>query len=346
MVLVAFAVLGLSSVLEVGPNKAYDRIEAAVARAKPGTTIRVFPGDYRGTHVRLTVGNVQIVGMSDHPVPIDGAGFEYSGAGSVPRAIFQIDAPATDVTIENFELKGAHNASHNGAGVRINAANRVTIRNCTIHGNDMGIMSNGQKNDPHAGEDQLIDRCRIYKNGDPGEPGQNHNLYLGGTSVTVQFCDIWGSLTGHNLKSRAHFTLVQYCQVHDSSNREFDFVEAWDTERRNSNAVLVGNVVAKAPDCPGNRGVIHFGQERGTRNGVLFAINNTIESPFSTPIFALDPPTVRLELFNNIVAGKPEAPREPFYLDGQGKKQPGRPTYRYMGNGKWTPTKEKFVGAG
>jgi hypothetical protein len=45
--------------------------------------------------------------------------------------------------LEGFELNGAHNATHNGAAVRINQANGVTIRDCLIHHSDMGIMSNG-----------------------------------------------------------------------------------------------------------------------------------------------------------------------------------------------------------
>ena len=39
---------------------------------------------------------------------------------------------------------GAHNASHNGAGVRINQANDILVTHCEIHDNDMGVMSNGK----------------------------------------------------------------------------------------------------------------------------------------------------------------------------------------------------------
>jgi len=300
------AVVLAAQTLEVGPQKPFARIEEAIAQAKPGDTIKVFPApdNYAGAHVKIATSNLKIVGVGK--VAIDGKGFDYSGEGKVPRAIFQIDAPAEQVTIENFELKGAHNQSHNGAGIRINAANKMTVLRCDIHGNDMGVMSNGLPNDPHAGEKQLIDRCHIHHNGDFGEPGQNHNLYLGGTSVAVLGTEIDHSLTGHNLKSRAHFTLVENCHVHDSANREFDFVEAWDTERPDSNVALIGNRIEKDPKCVGNRGVIHFGQEKGRRDGTLYVFANTIVTPFASPVFAFDSSGAECVLVNNEIRNEEE----------------------------------------
>lgn len=81
-------------------------------------------------------------------------------------------------------MSGAHNKSQNGAGVRINQANHVTIRNCNIHHNDAGIMSNGDVN-TGTGLNQRIEYCAIHHNGDLARPGWNHNLYLGGTSVRL-----------------------------------------------------------------------------------------------------------------------------------------------------------------
>ena len=164
--------------------------------------------------------------------------------------------------------------------MRINQANHVTVRNCSIHDNDMGIMSNGDGSLATA-VDQRIEECRIYRNGDPAEPGHNHNLYLGGTSVTLRFCEIHHSLTGHNVKSRAHYTRVEYCYVHHSANREFDLVDAAETARPQSDAVLLGNIIVKDPQCKGNRAVIHFGQDGGKEhNGTLYLAFNTIVTPF------------------------------------------------------------------
>ena len=163
----------------------------------------------------------------------------------------------------------------------------MAIRRCSIHNNDMGIMSNGDGSLAMA-VDQRIEECRIYRNGDPSEPGHSHNLYLGGTSATLRFCEIHHSLTGHNVKSRAHHTRVEYCYVHHSANREFDLVDAAETARPQSDAVLLGNIIVKDPKCSGNQTVIHFGQDGGKQHdGTLYLAFNTVVTPFISPVVEL-----------------------------------------------------------
>ena len=311
-----FAVVALAAsraapaaTLEVGPGKPFARIEEANAKAQPGDLVLVYPRpgvrQYEKTAVFVRQKNITFRGVpaaGRSYVPINGHGFDYSGAGSVPRAIFQFGPDADRCTLEGFELFGAHNSSHNGAGVRINQANHVTVRNCSIHGNDMGIMSNGDGT-LARGVDQRIERCAIFRNGDLAQPGYNHNLYLGGTSVTLLFCEIHHSLTGHNVKSRAHHTRVEYCYVHQSANREFDLVDAAETVRPQSDAVLLGNIVVKDAKCPGNHGVIHFGQDGGTaRNGTLHLVFNTIVTPFISPVVELSTSGAGARLSGNVIS--------------------------------------------
>lgn len=294
--------------LEVGPGKRFSRIEEANAQARPGDVILVHPrtgGEpYERTAVyvrqaRLTFRAVQAEGS--RWVKIDGSGFDYSGRGSTPRALFQFNAGTDDCVLEGFELSGAHNDSHNGAGVRINQANNVIVRHCSIHHNDMGIMSNGDGSQ-ERGLSQLIEFCEIHHNGDPADPGFNHNLYLGGTSVTLRACEVHSSLTGHNVKSRAHHNRIEYCYVHDSANREFDLVDAADTARPDSHAVLLGNVIVKDPNCGGNRSVIHFGQDGGKEHdGTLHLAFNTIFTPFISPVVDLSAPKAKAQLTGNVV---------------------------------------------
>ena len=301
--------LGLGHLLSVGPGRQYGRIEDAVRAALPGDSIAVYPapGGYRHVAVRIATAHLTLVGRGKVPVKLDGAGFDYSGVGSVPRAIIQIEPGGNGAVLRNFELTGAHNQSHNGAGVRINGAQKVTVQECDLSHNDMGVMSNGSKLPGADGADQAFVDCHIHHNGDLADPGYNHNLYLGGMSVALRHCEIDHSLTGHNLKSRAHFTLVQDCYVHDSANREFDFVEAAETEPPNSNAVMVNCVLAKAADCAGNRGVIHFGREHGVRRGGLWLIHCTVLTPFASAVIALDGEGVHAELDDDIVVNASEA---------------------------------------
>ncbi|NMC18858.1 MAG: hypothetical protein GYA33_00430, partial [Thermogutta sp.] len=315
----AVAAAGWAAAAEqiVGPGKDFTRIEDAYAAASPGDVILVYPRDggepYEQTAVLVRKPRLTFRGMagdaskaaSGKPaglVRISGKGFDYSGRGSTPRAVFQFDPGADGCVLEGFEIFGAHNGSHNGAGVRINQADAVVVRRCHIHGNDMGIMSNGNGS-LEAGVDQRIEYCRICENGDVADPGYNHNLYLGGASVRLRFCEIYGSLTGHNVKSRAHHTWLECCYIHDSANRELDLVDAAETSLPESHALLWGNVIAKNLRCSGNRGVIHFGQDGGKgRNGTLFLYFNTIVTPFISPVIELSTPDAKVRMIGNLVS--------------------------------------------
>lgn len=326
-------VVSQGAVLRVGPGLPYARIEEAVAAAAPGDRIEVAAGAYPRTAVRIATPGLTLLAVGR--VTLDGKGFDYSGVGVVPRAVFQIEADG--VTLRGFEIEGAHNGSHNGAAVRIAAARDATVEECDLHGNDMGVMSNGRDGDPHAGEGQRFVRCHIHHNGDPEEPGQNHNLYLGGTSATLRFCEIDHATTGHDLKSRAHLLRLEHCWLHDAANREADLVDAWDTERPGSDATFLGCVLQKE-GASGNHGVVHFGREKGRRDGTLRLDHCTIDSPFSTPVVELDPGT-RAEAASLLVHAPNLGPvvRLP---------ETATPSYRWLGDGRWAKASGPFVGAG
>ena len=300
-----------AAILEVGPDKPFDRIELALAKAHAGDEVVVYPLPDGKAYPRtaLMVRTARLTIRSSDPqqlVALDGKGFDYSGQGSIPRAIVQFDPSASGSTLEGFDLAGARNFSFNAAGVRINAANDITIRRCSIHHNDMGIMSNGSLQD-RTGTDQLIDACTITRNGSDKEPGYNHNLYLGGTSVIVRGCEIAFSTTGHNLKSRAHFNWIEYNFIHDSANRELDLVDAaGNTNAPNSDAVLLGNIITKtAPRMDGNKAVIHFGKDgEAVHAGRVFLVHNTITTPYASPILDISSSTGAVLINNRIDDGK------------------------------------------
>jgi hypothetical protein len=305
-----------AAVIDVGPGQAVATPEAALAQARAGDTIRIHatPQGYEKVALLVRVPKLTIVGVVDKPattqpkeglanlVTLNGAGFDYSGAGRVPRAIIQFDPDASGGVVEGFELVGAHNTSNNGAGVRINAANNITIRNCTIRDCDMGIMSNGELA-KQTGANQLIVNCVIHHNGTEREAGYNHNLYLGGTSVTVRGCHIYNALTGHNLKSRAHQTWVEACYIHDSPNRELDLVDAkGNTDAEASDAVVFDCIIKKAPGMTGNKTVLHFGQDGGgAHNGTLYLLHTTILTAYASPIVDLSAAGAQVKLLNSIV---------------------------------------------
>jgi hypothetical protein len=295
-ILLAFLLVSPRGVLRVGQGQPFARIEDALAKAQPGDVIEVYPGAYEKVALFVTQKNLTFKSMKGR-IKLSGKGFDYSGEGRTPRAIFQFNPGADGCRVEGFELTGATNKSDNGAGVRNNGAKDVTIFDCDIHGNDMGIMSNACAN-------FVIEQCHIHENGSDRSPGLNHNLYLGGESVVVRFCDIHHSLTGHNVKSRAHVTRVEFCYIHESANREFDLVDAQETAKPESHAFLVGNVIVKAKDMKGNKTLAHFGQDGGgEHDGTIHFIHNTIVQPYISPIVELSAPKAKAHFVGNVISG-------------------------------------------
>ena len=307
--LITFSTRSGATIFEVGSGKAYTRIEDAYEFSHPGDTIRIFclPNGraYEKVAINLDRANIRFVGVpnAEGQLPrISGKGFDYSGVGRVPRAVFQFNPQTDKCRVSRLEIFGAHNDSHNGAAIRINEANHITVMECDIHENDMGIMSNGDYA-KMSGAEQRIERSHIHHNGDASDPGFNHNLYLGGTSAFVLGCEIDHSLTGHNFKSRAHYNRLEGCYLHDSANRECDFVDdAKTTLSQNSHSLLLNCILVKAKESMGNRDVIHFGQDgNNAHNGALFLVQNTIITPYVSPVVTLSTRGSSLQIHNNIV---------------------------------------------
>ncbi|HUI92420.1 MAG TPA: right-handed parallel beta-helix repeat-containing protein [Chitinivibrionales bacterium] len=303
----SFFTLAFSAALEVGPGKTYSRIESAYASANSGDTILVYPkaanAAYDSVAVYLTKRKLLIRGvLPGGRVVLDGTGYDYSGVGSVPRAMFQFNQGADSCVVENFEIFGCQNSSYNGAAFRINQVNDITIRNCDIHNNDMGLMSNGTVTDNSAA-DQLVENCIVHENGNTADPGYNHNFYMGGMSVTIRGCNVYGATTGHDIKSRAHLTIVEGCRVHDCQNREFDLVDDNGvTTVAGSHALLSGCVIVKAQNASGNKTVIHFGQDGGyDHDGTLYVVHCTIVTPYISPVVDLSAPSAGVSFTNTIV---------------------------------------------
>ena len=293
---------------DVGPGRTYARIEAAYQAANAGDSILVYPkaagASYDSVAVYLTKRKLAVRGIAaaGQRVVLHGNGYDYSGSGSVPRAMFQFNPGADSCVVENFEISGCQNTSYNGAAFRINQVNDIVIRNCEIHGNDMGIMSNGTVA-ANSAANQLIQNCIVHDNGNTADPGYNHNFYVGGTSVVIRGCNVYAATTGHDIKSRAHITIVEGCYVHDCQNREFDLVDdSGVTTVAASHALIAGCVIVKAASATGNKTTIHFGQDGGfDHTGTLYVVHCTIVSPYVSPVVDLSAPGAGVTFTNSLV---------------------------------------------
>ena len=201
--------------LTVGPGKAFATPAEASPRPPPATRssstlATTTPLRAGGRHGPQGADHVQ--GRARQAVAasrLERQGLRLLGRGPVPRAIFQFDPQADGCVLEGFELFDAHNDEHNGAGVRINQANDVTVRNCEIHDNDMGIMSNGNGTTAKAGVNQRIEGCLIHSNGNAEGPRLQPQPLPRRHERDAVGCEVHSSLTGHNVKSRAHLTRVR-----------------------------------------------------------------------------------------------------------------------------------------
>ncbi len=278
--------------LTVGPGQMFERPEQALRAASEGDTIELrAPGEdelvLTGVALRITTPRITL--RAAGRVVLEGGGFDYSGEGSVPRAIVQVEPGGRGAVVQGFVLRGAHNASGNGAGVRINAADDVTVRACEIRGCDMGIMSNGAAG---QGMNQRFESCIVEANGSERAPGLSHNLYLGGEGATLEGCTVRGSTTGHNLKSRARKLSASRCEISGSANREIDLVDS-DLTEQGADANFEACMIAKRAECPGNRGVIHFGRDgEHARSGRLVLKNCRIVTYSISPVVMLSSPGV------------------------------------------------------
>lgn len=322
------ALVGLFSNLEVGDGKPFSRIEDALQVAAPNATISVFPSAKGYSKTALKIEKpVHLITNSN--VVLDGTGFDYSGIGRIPRAIIQIDPGGGGSSIEGFRLTHARNQSHNGAGIRINAANNVSVSRCQISRNDMGVMSSGIDGDPSAGSNQRFFECWIFENGSDEDPGYNHNLYLGGTSAYLDRCIVNDATTGHNVKSRAHFTSITRSIIYGGNNRQVDCPESWNTSLPNSNLLLFDDLIVATPQPTGNGNLIHFGREKGERNGKAYVLFCTIYTQSSSPVLTLSSAGGSAELDATVVINSSQShPKLVSLLTGQ-------PTSAVTGSGNW-----------
>ncbi len=260
----------------VGPGRTYSSpcaLAAAVALA-PGDVVEVDPGTY-GDTCQLTASGTASAPITlrgpPGPMPVFSppAGTDLSGAGSVPRAIFQFTGGSYWV-VQHLELKNAWNTSANGAAFRLTAgAHDILIEDVSVHDCQDGMMSDGPAT-------LTVQNSDIFHNG--AGDGYSHNFYLQGDSAILIGNHIHDSNGGQNVKLRSRYAALFYNLVENAGQYEMDLIQGPDTSNANANAVLVGNVIAR-PSASGNDNqVILFGTDDATqaaRNGSLYAVNNT-----------------------------------------------------------------------
>ena len=190
-----FMLAAPAEMLKVGPNAEYKRPSAAARVAKDGDTVVIAAGTYTGDVCAWRANNLTIRGAGIDKTVLDPEGKVCMGKGTWVIC-------GTNTTIVGVTFRKATCKDHNAAGIRHDVNGDLTVRSCSFVENENGIL-----NGPFADATVTVEKCRFYKNG-YGD-GYSHNLYIGAIKKLVfRDCVSDHANHGHNLKSRAHETVI------------------------------------------------------------------------------------------------------------------------------------------
>lgn len=275
LLLLVFCGVSHATTYHVGAQRDIKTLSAISALLMPGDVVEIDPGIYH------EVLKIRANGAANAPIIVRGMGatrpifdaqdMNVSGRGPIPRAIFQIEGAY--LFIEHLEFKNARNGE-NAAGIRLLNSTNATIRDCAINNCDMGIFGGDLQT-------ATIENCDVGFNSTKIHNGYAHNLYMSGNRVVVRGCHIHDCPFGQNFKSRAHYNELWYNVISNSNEGEVGIVDGkGDTDRPNSNSLLVGNIIVSPPNRTGNHWkFVLFGSELGNaHDGTLFLFHNILRA--------------------------------------------------------------------
>jgi hypothetical protein len=270
-------------ILSVGPGKMFMRPSQAAAVAAHGDTVEISAGEYAGDAAVWRANNLTIRGVGGRPH------LKANGAHAQGKAIWVISGNNT--VVENIEFSGAKVPDGNGAAIR-QEGSRLTLRNCYIHDNEMGILAGNEESDVVIEGSELSD----------SSGGYNHNIYMGNIrSFTLRYSYVHHAMEGHNVKTRARTNFILYNRIMDETTGRSSY--AIDVPN-GGRTYVIGNVIQKGTKAE-NTTVIAYGAE-GATNEVqeFYLINNTIVSNFGRGRFLGIFGRPSTLLINNIFTGR------------------------------------------
>ncbi len=281
--------LAHADTLQVGSDKPYTTIAAAVQAAGPGDVVEIDPGDYVDDIVVIDAGDITLRGVGDARAHVSSTSNIGNGKG-----IILINAGAQAVTIEHLEFSGATVADNNGAGIRMQGT-ALVVRDCHFHDNQNGIL---------GGEDATVEiyDSEFDHNGNPGS-GQEHNVYIG-TAASLVFQGNYShhAYSGHTLKSRAQVNHILYNRLMDEQDGTSSYLVDLP---QGGLSILVGNLIEQGPVAENHGTIVNYKGEGGTNDDLrLFMVNNTIVNDnAAAPGFVVVHVADEVVLRNNLFVG-------------------------------------------
>ncbi len=275
------------SILMAGPGQTFDSPAIAVRLARPGDTIRIVPGRYASC----------LWPLSDR-LTIEGTapGVVFDGGICGGKAI--IVAAGRDLTVRRLTLTNAHNAVHNGAGIRAEGTN-LTVEDVQFLDNDEGILAAANP------ASQIIVRRSNFRGNGNCMAACAHGLYVGAAALLrVEQSDFQGQLVGHNIKSRAARTEVVDNHIADGAEGTSSYL----LDLPSGGTILVsGNRFEKGPRSENKDVAIAIGAEvdhyRNPDGPIVITGNSFINNAGRPTVFVRNYISVPARLKDNKLTG-------------------------------------------
>lgn len=245
-----------AQVLKVGPGQPYARPSQAARVARDGAVVEIHAAEYDGDVAVWRQNDLTLRGVGGRPH------LRAAGRAAEGKAIWVIKGDR--VTVENLELSGARVPSRNGAAIRAEGAG-LTIRNCRLHHNEMGLLTNPSPASVVLIEDSEIDRNTT----DTERHGRlGHNIYVHrALRFVLRNSHVHGARTGHQVKTRAAQNEIRGNRIDDGDGWGSLLLDLSEGGR----AEVVDNHFGKGARA-GNRTAIGFAGEAADRASPAHAL--------------------------------------------------------------------------
>jgi hypothetical protein len=223
------------------------------------------------------------------PVVLDAQGKSAEG-----KAIWVVKG--NDTTIEGITFENARVPDLNGGGIRLEGCN-LTVRHSLFRGNETGILTAPRDDCSLTIENSEFDSNHMHVD---APDRQGHNIYVGRMArFVLRGSYVHGARKGHQVKSRAKETLIEYNRITDEDDSSSSYlVDIPDGGR----AVILGNILQKNAKAE-NPSLISMGEETPSSGSQLLVVNNTLLSDYGSARFVTNRSDAPALVADNLIAG-------------------------------------------
>jgi hypothetical protein len=283
-------------VLKVGPGQPLQRPSDAARVARDDDIIEIEAARYVGDVALWKQSGLLLRGVNGRPH------LDSQGRTAEEQGIWVFRG--NDIVVENVEFSGARARARNGSGIRFLGRN-LTVRDSYFHDNEDGVLT---WTAPEG--DILIERSVFARNG--AGDGQSHNIYIGRIrSFTLRFSYSHDSVSGHEVKSRAHINRIEYNRLTDEDDGNSSYLVDLP---EGGFAYVIGNALEKGARSENPNAIAFASENHGVQEGGLWVVNNSFYNRRVDASFVANRSKLQALVVNNVLAGAPAV-----LLDGRGE---------------------------